>query len=427
VQKRDKDLEIMSSDKNRQGAIRVENIDLSFPLYRRVVVDRLFELVGQVIPRLRPERKHVLRSISLSIEPGEIVGLIGTNGAGKTTLLKVICDLLRPSTGSVQVDGKVMALLAMGMGFRPVLTGRENVYYGGLLLGMRRHQIDEIVEDIKDFSGLKEAFEQPYFTYSSGMRSRLGFSLATSVDAQIIILDESLATGDKHFITKCYSRIQDIQRSGKTVIFVSHNLGEIARMTNRVILLDEGTVAYDGNTVEGLILFEEILARKNESESDQVYSDMRTHARLLNADQQDTNLVHIGDSYQVEITIDTEADTQDSFVFLKLCEQNSGEMITYFLPHRYESLASADAVSDYNLPLKTGTNKVVVDIPEWLGGEGSYYLDVYVGAPVAPRNLDISRGRVWRKLVVFDVTYKNAYLKGAGTHYEMKYKFDMAE
>ncbi|GMW02977.1 MAG: hypothetical protein AMXMBFR84_41130 [Candidatus Hydrogenedentota bacterium] len=190
----------------------------------------------------RHGRFAALKDVSFSIEPGESVGIIGANGSGKSTLLKIIAGVTVPSGGAVRVYGKVASLLELGAGFHPLLTGRENVYLNAQLLGMRRPQIDAVMPLIIEFSGIEEFIDQPVETYSSGMYVRLGFAVAVHTNPDIFLVDEVLAVGDEEFQQRCRARITELQQQGKTIVFVSHDLGIVQALCNRVILLQKGTL-----------------------------------------------------------------------------------------------------------------------------------------------------------------------------------------
>ena len=401
----------------RLGEIRIDKVSVDYPLYRRLVLDRMREVLGALFPSLKPPTKRVLNDIDLVIEPGEIVGLIGVNGAGKTTLLKVISSLISPTAGTVAVGGKVMALLAMGLGFRSNFTGRENVYYGGLLMGMSRSAVDLAIDGIVEFAELGEAFDQPYFTYSSGMRARLGFALATAVPADIVILDETLATGDRKFVARCYKRIQDIRRSGRTILFVSHNLGEVARMTERVILLDQGKAVFDGPTGDGLAQYEEILSARSETPVSATLAGINVELSLLNEDGQPSSLVHIGAPASLRLIVETEKNIGDVWIYIRVAELETDHLVCYIIKDR-ALLENFDA-ADYNVSLAKGKTEIIWSLPHWVAGEGQYLFDVYIGPPVDARSPDVSGGRSWRRALLATAVYFNPYLKGAGALLEM--------
>ena len=187
-----------------------------------------------------------LKDISIDVKHGEAVGIIGKNGAGKTTLLKILARITSPSAGHVDLHGRVGALLEVGTGFHPELTGRENVYLNGAILGMRKAEIDRRFDQIVDFSGVERFIDTPVKHFSSGMHMRLAFSVAAHLEPDILIVDEVLAVGDAEFQRKCLNKMEDAGQSGRTVLFVSHNMAAITRFCDRAILLDSGTMLEDG-------------------------------------------------------------------------------------------------------------------------------------------------------------------------------------
>ena len=402
------------------GAIRVEDLVLEYPVYRHLVLDRFRALLGALLPWVKPPSRRVLDRITLSINPGEVVGIVGLNGVGKTSLLKTIAGLMSPTAGTVRVGGRVMALLTMGVGFRPALTGRQNLLIGGLLLGLDARGITERTQGIADFSELGEALDQPYFTYSSGMRARLAFSLATSVPADIVILDETLATGDARFISKCYRRLKEIRASGKTILFVSHNLGEVARVTSRVILLDRSRVAFDGDVFEGLKAYEEALAEANQP-AHALRSELNGAAvsvAVRDEQGQPLKLVELGQRVAIEMRIEAQKDLGESFVFLRIITVESNQLYAYLTMKRRDTLRVVAHDKD-SVSIGAGETTITWTIPFWTGGEGSYFIDAYIGPACDPDAPDISGGRFWRHAVHVSSVYGNAYLKGAASVTEM--------
>lgn len=198
-------------------------------------------------PVARPEAFKALDDVSFSIEPGEVVGIIGHNGAGKSTMLKLLASISQPTAGRVQVDDRVAPLIEVGAGLVPDLTGRENVFLNGAILGMRHDEIRRKFDDIVAFAEIERFIDTPVKRYSSGMQVRLGFAIATAVDAGILIVDEVLAVGDLAFQRKCYDRIEGFVRDGRrTLLLVSHNLRQVERLCSRVLMLERGRLQMDG-------------------------------------------------------------------------------------------------------------------------------------------------------------------------------------
>lgn len=189
-----------------------------------------------------------LKDISFEVKQGEAVGIIGRNGAGKSTLLKILSRITKPTTGRFEIDGRVSSLLEVGTGFHPELTGRENIYLNGTILGMKRREIKSKFDDIVAFSGVENFIDTPVKHYSSGMKVRLAFSVAAHLEPEILIIDEVLAVGDAEFQKKCLGKMEDVTGQGRTVLFVSHNMGAVKRLCKYGILLSHGVIEYNGNT-----------------------------------------------------------------------------------------------------------------------------------------------------------------------------------
>ena len=189
-----------------------------------------------------------LKDVSFSVGQGEVVGIIGVNGAGKSTLLKVVSNITPPTMGKITIRGRVSSLLEVGTGFHPELTGRENVYLNGTILGMRKLEVDRKFDEIVDFAGVDKFLDTPVKRYSMGMRVRLAFAVAAHLEPEILIIDEVLAVGDAEFQKKCLSKMEDVGKEGRTVLFVSHNMAAITRLCPRGILLSAGSVIADGDT-----------------------------------------------------------------------------------------------------------------------------------------------------------------------------------
>jgi lipopolysaccharide transport system ATP-binding protein len=223
-------------------AISIRNLSKVYKVYQRPV-----DLLWELLTRAKRHREFwALRDVSLDVKRGEVVGVIGRNGAGKTTLLRIIAGTLDANAGTVDVKGKVSAIMALGTGFNLDLTGRENILIGGLVQGLTHKEVDAKTQEIIDFSGLAEFIDQPCKTYSSGMIARLAFSVASSIDPDILIVDEALATGDMVFNVKSYARMRRIARSGATVLLVTHSLSQIYELCDRAILIEHGSVAMIG-------------------------------------------------------------------------------------------------------------------------------------------------------------------------------------
>ncbi|BFK88479.1 ABC transporter ATP-binding protein [Pseudoflavonifractor gallinarum] len=238
--------------------IQCENITKKYALYSRKV-DRLLEAMR---PGGRSYHKdfYALQGITFSMHKGECVGIVGKNGSGKSTLLKILTGVLTPTEGSVHVQGRVSALLELGAGFNPEYTGYENIYLNGSIMGYSREEMQRKLPEIIEFADIGDFINQPVKIYSSGMFVRLAFAVAISVDPEILIIDEALAVGDVFFQLKCYKKIEDFKKQGKTILFVSHDQSSIIKYCDRAILLDKGRMVCDGAPKEVIDEYKQILA-----------------------------------------------------------------------------------------------------------------------------------------------------------------------
>jgi len=205
--------------------------------------------------QLRKDEFWAVKDVTFRVEPGETVGLIGHNGAGKTSLLRMIGGLIKPDMGQIEISGRVQALIALGAGFNPVLTGRENIYVNAALMGFSKKEINKRFDEIVAFSGLNEFLDMPVQSYSSGMVVRLGFSVAAFLEPDVLLVDEVLSVGDLAFRTKCQLRIQELRNAGVAIIIVSHNLHTISHLCPRSITLEKGKIIYDGDTETAIDLY----------------------------------------------------------------------------------------------------------------------------------------------------------------------------
>jgi ABC-type polysaccharide/polyol phosphate transport system ATPase subunit len=239
--------------------LKVENVSKRFSRGEmhdslRDFIPSLFARLTRRVPPAATSSKEfwALRDVSFELNRGEAFGIIGSNGAGKSTILKLITGIMRPTSGSIELNGRLSALIEVGAGFHPDLTGRENIYLNGTILGMRRAEIERKFDAIVDFSGLSDFIDTPVKRYSTGMYARLGFSVAAHVDPDILIVDEVLSVGDIVFQNRCLEKMNEIIRSGATVIFVSHNLRAISELCPRSILLEQGRITAAGPSQEVL-------------------------------------------------------------------------------------------------------------------------------------------------------------------------------
>jgi lipopolysaccharide transport system ATP-binding protein len=247
-----------------EPAISVKNLGKYYQLYAQPH-DRLKQFLW------RGRRQYfrefwALRDASFEVLPGEVLGIIGCNGAGKSTLLQLVCGTLTPSCGEIFVRGRVAALLELGAGFNPEFSGRENVFMSAAILGLSHKEISERFDDIIDFSGIRDFIDQPVKTYSSGMYVRLAFSIATSVDPDILVIDEALSVGDGAFARKSFDRIMGLKNAGKTILFCSHSLYQVEALCDRAIWLNHGVIEQIGSPAQAVVAYNNFLNRSESSD-----------------------------------------------------------------------------------------------------------------------------------------------------------------
>jgi teichoic acid transport system ATP-binding protein len=238
--------------------------------------DRLKESLGLTRKKCYQEH-YALNHINFEVKKGETVGIIGTNGSGKSTMLKLITGVLTPSSGEIQVDGRISALLELGAGFNMEYTGIENIYLNGTMIGFSRNEIDEKMQEILDFADIGEFVHQPVKSYSSGMFVRLAFAVAININPEILIVDEALSVGDVFFQAKCYRKFEEFKQQGKTILFVSHDLGSITKYCDRAILLNKGEKIFEGTPKETVDIYKKVLVNQfepSELETDEDANDI---------------------------------------------------------------------------------------------------------------------------------------------------------
>lgn len=242
------------------AAITVEGVGKRFRRYR----ERPTSLKERFVRiRVRAEELWALKGVSVDVRQGETLGLLGPNGSGKTTLLKVIAGILRPTEGTVTTRGRIAALLALGAGFHTELTGRENVYLNAALLGLSREQTNRLFDDIVAFAELEDVIDNQVKFYSSGMYVRLGFAVAVHVEPAILLVDEVLAVGDIAFQRKCLDKVEEFQREGRTIVFVTHSPDQVVRICDRAVMLNQGHVATEGDPFDVVRDFRKLMSRQD--------------------------------------------------------------------------------------------------------------------------------------------------------------------
>ena len=295
---------------DKQNAIEVKDMSKSFKIQhdtaKGLKEKLLFWNRGTV------EYHEVLKHISLNIKKGETVALIGTNGSGKSTLLKLMTKIYYPTSGTLETNGKLTSLLELGAGFHTEFTGRENIYFNASIFGLTRADIDKRIDEIIEFSELGDFINSPVRTYSSGMFMRLDFSVAINVDADILLIDEILAVGDQHFQDKCYAKLEELKKEGKTIVIVTHSLDVVKEMCTRAIWIYNGELKMDGEPSLVVDAYLKQIAEDHKNKSKKVSKDIELKADLF---------IDEPDQYEV---VDS---TQDSLLLRGWCVTNDDESV----------------------------------------------------------------------------------------------------
>ena len=274
-------------------AINVSYVSKMYRLYDKPM-DRLKESLGFSRKKLYKEH-YALDDISFSVKKGETVGIIGTNGSGKSTILKIITGVLNPTQGNVEINGRISALLELGAGFNMDYTGVENVYLNGTMNGFSREEIDEKLPAILEFADIGEFVNQPVKTYSSGMFVRLAFAVAINIEPEILIVDEALSVGDVFFQAKCYHKFEEFKKMGKTILFVSHDLGSISKYCDRVVLLNKGHKLAEGAAKEMVDMYKKVLV--NQLDSDEKEKKGKEVVESKNSNELWKNQISVNSKY----------------------------------------------------------------------------------------------------------------------------------
>tara|TARA_Y100000782_G_C10186758_1_gene267095 strand:+ start:623 stop:1900 length:1278 start_codon:yes stop_codon:yes gene_type:complete len=261
-----------------------------------------------------------LKDVNLKVKKGEVLGIIGKNGAGKSTLLKLLSQITEPSTGEIRVKGRIASLLEVGTGFHPELTGRENIFLNGAILGMTKPEIRSKLDEIIEFSGVQRYIDTPVKRYSSGMKVRLGFAVAAHLEPEILVVDEVLAVGDAEFQKKSLGKMQEVSRSGRTILFVSHNLGSVAELCTRAILLEDGTITYDSTPEKTISKY--LITQKNNQNpyTAERKEELLKVIKVQVSSQQGApeTQFDLQDAITLEITIDAQEDLEEVRINLML-------------------------------------------------------------------------------------------------------------
>jgi ABC-type polysaccharide/polyol phosphate transport system ATPase subunit len=334
--------------------VEVSDVSKRYFLRKEVMRSLKSTVLGLLTGKRVREDLWALKDVSFSAEQGETVGVIGANGAGKSTLLGIIAGTITPTSGNVHVEGRMSTLLELGAGFHPDLTGRENIFLNGSILGLSRKYVQERFSQIVNFAGLSEFVDMPVKHYSSGMYVRLGFAVAVEVDPDVLLVDEVLAVGDEEFRKKCIARMADFQQAGKTIVVVSHDLETVKKMCHKVVLLGEGKIV-------------------NLGDPEKVVEEYKR----LGLQQQDAVVQREWGTREAVISSIRFSDEGGNETSRFRCGDPIAVTIAYACRRRIDDPIFGFSISDYQGKLCYGSNTIMDDVPiDHMEGEGNVQLTV---------------------------------------------------
>lgn len=313
----------------------------------------------------KSEDFRALKDISFEVQKGDVVGIIGKNGAGKSTLLKILSQITRPTEGRIEINGRVASLLEVGTGFHPELTGRENIFLNGTILGMTRKEVQSKFDEIVAFSGIEKFIDTPVKHYSSGMYVRLAFAVAAHLEPEILIIDEVLAVGDAEFQKKCLGKMKDVAGEGRTVLFVSHDLAAVRNLCTRGIVLKEGQMIFNGNTTEAISIYNQnqFTTKDFFNESIDKLKDYDIHSiQIKNEKGKSQHIFEISD--KIVIDFDFYIKPHASLYSMYLCIKNTNGTKAFSIDKKIEKEHHQFIIDSYCLTRGSYTLEIFIQIPQ---------------------------------------------------------------
>jgi lipopolysaccharide transport system ATP-binding protein len=375
-------------------AIRVDDLAKLYRLGERAHCGSLGERLAGLVRRGGgkadgADEIWALKHVSFAVQPGEVVGIIGRNGAGKSTLLKILSRITEPTKGAIELRGRVSSLLEVGTGFHPELTGRENVYLNGSILGMRKAEIDRKFDRIVDFAGVERFLDTPVKRYSSGMQVRLAFAVAAHLEPEILIVDEVLAVGDAEFQRKCLGKMGEVAGGGRTVLFVSHNMAAVENLCRRAVVLNSGEVAFDGPATQAIVGYLSTLAHDSAAGVGQFLRELSLHDP---ASMEPVQAIKMGSGFVLRAEFATPSATCRPKIGLVVRRMASGDPVfavnSEQLGWRPGSRAGSVFSASFEFP---STNLV----------QGDYAIDVHLGSD--GRDFEVIRSATMLQVASADV------------------------
>lgn len=354
---------------SRKVAISIKDIHKEFILPQNKNTS-LKQAAVNIVKKNNKVTQKVLDGVSFDIYEGDFFGIVGRNGSGKSTLLKLIAGVYYPTSGSIEVNGGLTPFIELGVGFNPELSGRDNVYLNGALLGFTRKQMDAMYDEIVEFAELGPFMGQKLKNYSSGMQVRLAFSIAIKADNDILIFDEVLAVGDASFQEKCIRQFYEFKKKGRTVVLVTHSMSQVEKFCNRAALLSDGKLKYCGDPGKAIEAYKELnmgggLSGASSPKITEVSKDAYlSKVEVCSLDKEPTRILSPNESFYLNLTIDSKKNVNDAFMAIRICESENQFIVAGF----------DNDEDDLRIDLKKGKNDITVKINNKKLISGKYYM-----------------------------------------------------
>lgn len=362
----------MKNSKNKEIAIEVNNLHKNFILTKNKN-STLKQAAVNIVKRNNKTIFKVLDGVSFEVYKGDFLGIIGRNGSGKSTLLKLLAGVYTPTSGKIKINGGLTPFIELGVGFNPELSGRDNVYLNGALLGFSRKQMDAMYDEIVAFAELAPFMDQKLKNYSSGMQVRLAFSIAVKADNDILIFDEVLAVGDSNFQEKCIRQFNELKKSGKTIILVSHSMSMIEKFCNRVLLFDAGKLIYDGDSSGAIDQYEalnmsspKLVDRAGDTIENKKIRISRVD--LIDKNGKKNDIIESCQEFSVNLELESKINLSSAFIAIKVCESEAQIPIISF----------DNKMDSHRIHIERGVNRLNIKIKSNPILGGKYYVVVGV-------------------------------------------------